>query len=146
MLAVEICEGQTIMREKEFTKEWGQTCATTLRLVKPWYGTGKIVIADAWFGSLRTAYNLLKRDLYSVMNVKTAHGGFPKKALRDMCPERNNQAHMELKTEDGHTIYGSCHRDVQPMVLVHTTGTSDQGENRYRRFAAFDKEVGHVVR
>lgn len=53
---------------------------------------------------------------------------------------------MQLELKDGHKVFGSCHRDVQPMVLVHTTGTSSPGEKRFRRFAAFDKEAGHVVR
>ena len=146
MVALETCEGKALMREKEHTKEWGATTGTTLRLVKNFENTGRIIIADAWFGSLRLAHQLLVRNLYSIMNVKTCHGGFPKKMLRDACPNRGDQAHAQIRLPDNRVIFGSCHRDVQPMVLVHTTGTSSPGESRYRRFAAFDKEVGHVVR
>ena len=146
MVAAEICEGKDLMKDKPYNKEWGGTTGCVLRLTKPWWGTGRIIIADAWFGSLRCAYQLLTHHLYCIMNVKTCHAGFPKKALRDMCPARNDRAHMELVTHDGLHVFGSCHRDVQPMVLVHTTGSSEEGESRFRRFAAFDKAVGHVVR
>ena len=62
ILRLEICKGKETHAGLEFFKEkardgveYGHTTATTLRLVKPWFGTGKIVVADSWFGSVQTA-------------------------------------------------------------------------------------------
>ena len=35
--------------------KFGATAATTIRLTEPYHGTSKQVIADSWFGSLKTA-------------------------------------------------------------------------------------------
>ena len=70
MVAAEICEGKELMAGKKWVKEWGQTTATTLRILEPYFGSGKILIGDSWFGSVRCAYNLRKHGIFSVMNVK----------------------------------------------------------------------------
>lgn len=36
--------------------------------------------------------------------------------------------------------------DKQPMCLIHTTGTTLEGEPRYRHFANFDEDKGRVFR
>ncbi len=128
ILVCEIMEGKDKMRAKEFVKEWGTTTATCLRLTAPWWGQGKILIADAWFGSLRAAFALLEKDVYAVMNVKTAHSGFPKAKLKEAMKQRGDAMHMKLEFSDkcmeGKEIYASAHMDMQPMTLVHTTGSS----------------------
>ncbi len=48
----------------------GHTCATTLRLTKPFWKNGDILIGDSWFGSLKTCEELLDVGVYSVLNVK----------------------------------------------------------------------------
>ena len=35
--------------------KFGATVATTIRLTEPYHGTSNQVIADSWFGSLKTA-------------------------------------------------------------------------------------------
>jgi hypothetical protein len=53
-----------------------------LRLCKPWRGTGRIVIADSFFGSCQTAEWLMDElGLYCILAIKTGHRGFPKKHL-----------------------------------------------------------------
>ena len=47
---------------------------------------------------------------------------------------------------DGINLYASCHMDMKPMCLIHTTVTSNKGKPRYRRWAKFDVSVGHVIR
>ena len=49
VLKLELYEGKDIMKDK-----FGATAATTIRLTKPYHGTSKQVIADSWFGSLKT--------------------------------------------------------------------------------------------
>ena len=60
MLNAEISEAKEVMEKKEYYSEWGATTATTLRLAKPYFGRKKVVIADSWFGSVRTAFALRK--------------------------------------------------------------------------------------
>lgn len=55
MVSSEAEEGNMIMRKKEFCDKWQYTTATSLRLVKQWFGTGRIVVGDSWFGSIETA-------------------------------------------------------------------------------------------
>ena len=49
------------MQDKEFTKERGATTATTLRLCKPWKGSGRIVVGDIRFGSVETAIQMMTK-------------------------------------------------------------------------------------
>ena len=57
-----------------------------MRLTTDFHGTERIVIADSWFGSIKTAIALKQSGLYSIMIVKTAHkfhreNRFPREAL-----------------------------------------------------------------
>ena len=55
MLNVDVVEGKELDHAKEFVAVCGRpSTATTLRLVAPYKGKGKTVIADSWFGSCRT--------------------------------------------------------------------------------------------
>ena len=74
VLGIELYEGKDVMKEKEFTGLLGATAATCLRLTKAWKGTGRVVIGDSWFGSVKSAINLMKiNGVYSILLVKTAH-------------------------------------------------------------------------
>ena len=46
MLRVEVMEGKVVDQKKAFLKGWGTSTGTTLRLVKPWSGSGRVIIAD----------------------------------------------------------------------------------------------------
>ena len=52
MNMAEIVEGAEFDGNKKFCDDWQRTTATTLRLVEPYFGTGRIIFGDAWFGSL----------------------------------------------------------------------------------------------
>ena len=69
------------MSQKKHVKSYGAATATTLRLAELYHGTGKKVISDSWFGSVKSATALLKRGLYSIMLVKTANRDFPRDLL-----------------------------------------------------------------
>ena len=55
MVNFEPYEGKAAMADRKFCRDYQATTATTLRLVEPFFGTGRIVIADSWFGSVRRA-------------------------------------------------------------------------------------------
>ena len=46
------------MKIKEHVAMYGATCATTLSLPSDINGTGRIVITDSWFGSVKTVIAL----------------------------------------------------------------------------------------
>lgn len=70
------------------------------------------------------------------MNVKTATQGFPKAELKNKVVNRGDQYHMELAAPGLPPgipkVFASVHKDIQPMVLVHTLGTSLPGPQRKR--------------
>ena len=77
----ELQEGKDLDNAKQYVEEYGATCALVLRMMEPFKGSGRVLIGDSWFGSVKTALLLYEWGLYSVLNVKTAHKFFPKQAL-----------------------------------------------------------------
>ena len=75
---LEMYEGKKVMQEKEHFAMHG---ATTLHLTSDIHGTGRIVIANSWFVSVKTAIALKECGFYSVMLVKTTHKRFPRVSL-----------------------------------------------------------------
>ena len=69
------------MLDKYYTKAYGAATTTTIHLTQPYHGTGKRVIDDSSFVSVKYASELCKKELYSIMLVKTAHKGYPCKHL-----------------------------------------------------------------
>ena len=74
VLNMELYEGKDIMAAKDYVKLFGATTTTTLQLTQAYHGTEKKVIAHSWFGSVKSAVELLKRGLYSIM-VKVLDNG-----------------------------------------------------------------------
>jgi hypothetical protein len=44
-----------------------------LQLVKPWYHSNRVIVADSYFASVECAEELLKRNLKFIGVVKTSH-------------------------------------------------------------------------
>ena len=61
-----------------------------MRLLEPWFFTLRIVVADSWFGGVRTAEELKERLLFCVMSVKTAHKGYPKAQMKELLKKRGD--------------------------------------------------------
>ena len=59
VLNLELCEVTDIMSGKDHVKEYGASTATTLCLTQPYHRTGRRVIADSWFGSVKCATELM---------------------------------------------------------------------------------------
>ena len=49
----------------------------TICLTGPYHGSYRRVVADSWFGSVKSAVELRKCGLFSIMLVKVAHKNFP---------------------------------------------------------------------
>ena len=78
-LNAEVSEGKETEATKEYREHVGQSTASLLRQRKPWKGSGRIVVADSFYGSCQTAEWLMDElGLHSLLAVKTGHRGFPK--------------------------------------------------------------------
>ena len=110
-------------------------------MTAPYHGSGRYLVADAWFGQFKCAYALRKLGLFSIMNVKNNHKRFPKHLILDHLSKRDDRMHMSVQVENGFEVYASGHMDVQPMVLVHTTGTSLEGSKRDRVYRHFNRDL-----
>lgn len=53
-----------------FDDTFPKTIAATLRMTEPWFGTGRTIIGDSWFGSPLNAVALMKHGLFCVLQVK----------------------------------------------------------------------------
>ena len=90
VLSMELYEAKDIMAHKEHVRPFRATTATVICLTQPCHSTRRRVIADSWFGSVKSAVELLKNGLYSIMLVKTAHKQFPRCLLGQSTLERGS--------------------------------------------------------
>ena len=135
---VEIYEGAARMKDKEFVKDFGKAPAKALRCVKPWFNTGRLVILDAGFASVKCAQGMAEHGLFMIGNVKTGHAAFPKKWLLSQVNKRHDRASAttSIPTSDGHvwSLLAAVDMDKQPMALLGTAGTTTMGEAMVRRY------------
>ena len=126
---LELYEGKEDMALKEHVGKFGATCATTLRLTERLHGSGRIVIADSWFGSVKTAIALKDRGLYSVMVVKTAHNRYP----REKLAEHNlsvGEWEAYTATFDGVELMACSFQDLKLKQFISTCSTTIPGKPR----------------
>ena len=100
---------------------------------------GRVLIADSWFGSVACALALFERTIFAVMNVKTAHRGYPKDELlaevgevkgntadakKLRAEKRGKQAafRQEFTVAGGRTVTVTAagHNKKLPLLLVGT--------------------------
>ena len=107
------------MCDKKFVKEFGATTATTLQLTEAYHGSGRRVIADSWFGSVKCAKALMERGLYLIMLVKTAYKDFPRELLSQNNLKRSEWNTVTSETDDGELQ--ACHSlDLQLKDFIST--------------------------
>ena len=114
--------------------------ACTLRLAYPYRGSGRTLVADAWFGSCNTAEWVVEQlGLYVILAVKTGCAGYPKKMLKEAIEgERGSYKcySIDVQLDTGVcTFYASGFMDKKPLLLVANCGTTffEQAVTRYRR-------------
>ena len=129
MLKAEMAEGKELDAAKEYRDFLGASPATTLRLAKPYAGSGRVVIGDSWFGSCNTAEQLFDElGMYCILAIKTSHKGFPKKRLVAAVKDARGAKQfmkVNVKLDRGErTFYAGAYMDKIPLLLVGTCGTS----------------------
>ena len=140
VLNIELYEGREPMGEKEFVRELGATTAVTLRLTAPWKYSGRVVVADSWFGSVKAVVNLFNRyKLYGTMLVKTAHVKFPKLMLRETEITRGEWNTLTGEVE-GVPVMAVLFKDLQEKQFISSCNLSIEGEPRVT------KHCGEIAR
>lgn len=132
VLNMELYEGKDIMAAKEYADGLGATAATSVRLPEPYHGSGRIIIADSWFGSVKTVGELRNRGLYSIMIVKTAHKQYPRLLLPETALQRK-EWEAYTATIDG-VEYQACRfLDLKMKDSISTYSTAIPGRPRQTR-------------
>eukprot|EP00966_Prymnesium_polylepis_P282143 6519500-Prymnesium_polylepis.1 len=170
MVGGEVFEGAVAMENAKYCDRYQKSTALTLRLCEPFFASGRIVVADSWFGSVQTALALYEHGLYSILNVKTAHKGFPITELfQEVWDEKGAKvSKAEAKAlgkfpKDGgkrgmhagfvkiFDVKGSSvellaagHNAKLPMLLVSTAGDLLPGEPQKKEWHTID-ETGRKI-
>lgn len=136
LIRLEICEGKKRHGDQEWYDEYGHTTATSLRLVKPWFGTNRVVAGDSWFASVKLANALLGNGLHFIGDIKTNKAQFCGDALELATGvEQGDWAvySTDLKLGGNQTmpIYAvSARRSTVIHNFVATCGTTLPGNNQ----------------
>lgn len=146
----EVYEGKEAMAKKEFCDRYPKSVALTLRMLKPFFSTGRVVIADSWFGSVACALALFAHGLFAVMNVKTATREYPKAELMAVVDEikgKSTEARAARRARRGKqiafirsfeigsrivTLTAGGHNKKIPLLLIATYGSMLPGEEHVK--------------
>ncbi|KAL1528519.1 hypothetical protein AB1Y20_009862 [Prymnesium parvum] len=133
MIQMEICEGKEPMKLKEFSREWGATTACTMRLFKPWFGSGRVAAADSWFSGVKTTFALVSNGLHHVGDVRTNSSLFCKDALQAATGQESGawaaySALLALNNGKEIPIFAVSHRRGEAThTFISTCGTTLPG-------------------
>lgn len=134
VLHIELYEGKEYMQDKNYVSQFGATTATAIRLAEHWESSGRIVVADAWFGSCKTAIELLENHgLYSIMLVKNNHKNFPRAILDGDNLERGEWNSAET-TQNGVKLLAVRFKDLKEKYFISTCSTSLPGPPRHTKY------------
>ena len=172
MLYVELQRGKAVMPKEKFAEEFGCTAACTLRLVEGTQYCGRnvserkdaveafkreLVLADAWFGSVKAAERIKMLHVDEDGNpagheiiaaVKSNHSNYPKKEIEDLMDDFPSGSHLVFECKSPTT--GVClvaigykynARKVLCFVATKNAGSTQPGTPYIARFP---DEYGNV--
>ena len=119
-------EGKDFMKYKEYVKEFGDTCACTLRLTNHWKTTGRIVIGDLWIHENSHPAN---EEWSLQLLVKTAHKQYLKEILGETELERGDWT-LVTSTIDDVKLLAVRFQDLKYKQFISTCSTSTEGPPR----------------
>jgi hypothetical protein len=129
MYRVELMQGKVLQRAKEFSAEFGEGTAVTLRLMKPLWGSGRTIVGDSAFASVKMAGQALEHGLHFQGPVKTAHKGFPAAFFKAWATQ-----------QDGALVPWGNHKVVTSMITL-----TDGSTKPILAFAWRDKKAKHII-
>ncbi|EPB91415.1 hypothetical protein HMPREF1544_01737 [Mucor circinelloides 1006PhL] len=113
---------------KRFIKDSDLT-ATIKRLVKPWFGSGRTVIADSWFGSPDMTAMLSDLGLYSIMQVTKRRywpRGMPVTDIVEQLESAHGSHYTMKKNSGSGTMFVCSYRDRRVKAFISSCGTTSR--------------------
>jgi hypothetical protein len=118
-LGLELVEGKHIQQTKQYSVEFGEGTAVVLRFAQNYQSSGRTIVADSAFASVKTLNELEKKmGLFFTGIVKTASKEFPKEHLKKWYEEgqpRGEHVVYSSKTYKGNAMYAMCWADKKPI-------------------------------
>jgi hypothetical protein len=106
----------------------GKNAACLLRLIKPFKGSGRTVVADSGFGCVSLAsFMMSEMGLHLLAMVKTAHRLFPKDFLLLYPYQSAGECKVLKTTFNGQTLYAAGWNDKRVKTIVATCSSSTAG-------------------
>ena len=135
ILKLYMMEGREANRRKDFSQEYGEGTAVTLRLTKEYYGTGRVVHADSAFSSVKTLLALRERGLFFMGMIKTAHKEYPLVFLKSWAngdeergkPSRGNYCLLQTQSQHGLPFYDLGWADRKVKTIISNVGSTNPG-------------------
>ena len=117
-----------------------KVASTTLRVMWPDANlpTTRVLMCDAWFGTLATARLLQRHGIECALNMKGRRKGLPRELLmKEALPadqrkhQRGDCAHKYVDVKlhaqaEPKRLYAACQTDSKPMSLLCTFGTDKE--------------------
>jgi hypothetical protein len=111
-LRLELQEGKEAMSTKEYTDTYNAGTSIVLRLTKPWFNTGRLIVGDSAFASVECAIACHEKGLEFTGLVKTASRKFPKKFLEQ----------LDLPVKGDHAVCISNPKSTLRLIAVAWNG------------------------
>ncbi|OWY95099.1 hypothetical protein PHMEG_00034987, partial [Phytophthora megakarya] len=136
LLGLELVEGKDRQRAKQYYREYGEGTAVVLRLAAPYKGSGRTIVADSAFASVKTLVQLEAHlGLYFMGMVKTATVEYPKQALTnwfETTPPRGSFKVYGSTTDLANKMYVMYWADRKPKTIICNRGTTLPGTDSVR--------------
>jgi hypothetical protein len=134
LLRLELCGSEKntfVERKKYFSELRSRKIAQIMRMVEPWFGTGRCVTADSGFGSPMAVALLRQHGLFSNMMIKKARY-WPQHVPNDILsklPEAFDSVIscskcIETPSKMSVKVTLTAHRDMHPRLYCHTVSVS----------------------
>eukprot|EP00750_Incisomonas_marina_P032334 INCI9141.2.p1 GENE.INCI9141.2~~INCI9141.2.p1 ORF type:complete len:417 (-),score=52.14 INCI9141.2:214-1464(-) len=143
MLVLEIMAPKEEMQNREYAAALGAGTSLLLRLSKSLRNTGRVIVADSAFASVKSAVELKKKHgLYFLGLVKTATREFPKAYLQEADVEERGDSVVLTAKKDNVLLravgWNEGKKDkrtgnITKKTLIATCGTTTPGEPHQKR-------------
>ncbi len=152
LLRLELCgseKNKYIERKKFFSEVGSRKIAQIMRLLEPWFGSGRSVTADSGFGSPMAVAILRENGLFSNMMIKKARywPQYVPNDIIDKLPKEFDSVVSCSKCIETHTkssikVVLTAHRDMHPRLYCHTLSVSTRAQLPFLMY----KRIGNAGR
>jgi hypothetical protein len=137
ILGFDIMEGKSRQSQKMYHAQFGEGTAVVLRLSAPYAGSGRTVVADSAFASVKTLVQLKEHfGLFFMGMVKTACKQYPKEKylswLSSGNVRRGDFIIFQSELADKSLMYALCWSDRKGKMIISNRGTTLPGNDSVR--------------